>query len=164
MTPEQIIKRLALKPHPEGGYFRESYRSEEGIPEEALPEGYEGPRHFSTAIYYLLTADTSSRMHRLASDEVFHFYLGDPVEWTLLFPDGEIKRVVMGSLLEQGHTLQMVVPAGTWFGGRLAEGGVFGLMGTTVAPGFDTGDFVLGTREELLKKWPKAEKDIVRLT
>jgi len=164
MTAEQIIKMLDLKPHPEGGYFRESYRSEEGIPLEGLPEGYSGPRNFSTAIYYLLTPGTCSRMHRLASDEVFHFYLGDPVHWVLLLPGGDVQRVTMGSLIERGHKVQMTMPAGTWFGGSLSEGGIFGLMGTTVAPGFDVDDFTLAGREELLKGWPSATKDIERLT
>jgi len=164
VTAEQIIKLLDLKPHPEGGYFRETYRSEEGIPQEGLPEGYSGPRHFSTAIYYLLTPETRSRMHRLASDEVFHFYLGDPVTWVLLSPGGDVERVTMGSLVERGHRLQMVVPAGTWFGGFLATGGTFGLMGTTMAPGFDDEDFSLGDRAELLAGWPTAAKEIERLS
>jgi len=164
MTAEQIIKMLDLEPHPEGGYYRETYRSEEGIPEQGLPEGYSGPRCFSTAIYYLLTPDTRSRMHRLASDEIFHFYLGDPVIWVLLFPGGDVRKVTMGSLVERGHRLQSAVPAGTWFGGFLADGGTFGLMGTTMAPGFDEDDFTLGKRDELLKEWPSAEKEILRLT
>ncbi len=164
MTADQIVKLLNLKPHPEGGFFRETYRSEEGIQEEALPEGYSGPRNFSTAIYYLLTPGTCSRMHRLASDEVFHYYLGDPVTWLLLHPGGKVERIVMGSLLEKGHRLQVVIPAGTWFGGALDDRGMFALMGTTVAPGFDTDDFILGNREELLKGWPTCENEIVKLT
>jgi uncharacterized protein len=164
MTAEQIIKLLGLKPHPEGGFFRETYRSEEGIPLEGLPEGYPGPRNFSTAIYYLLTPGTCSKMHRLATDEVFHFYLGDPVTWVLLYAGGDFEQVTMGSLIERGHRVQMTVPAGTWFGGALAEGGTFGLIGSTMAPGFDEEDFHLGERVELTGKWPKAAKEIERLT
>lgn len=164
MTAEQIIKLLDLKPHPEGGFFRETYRSEEGIPLEGLPEGYSGPRNFSTAIYYLLTPGTCSRMHRLASDEVFHFYLGDPVTWVLLYAGGDFERVTMGPLIDRGHRLQLAVPAGTWFGGALNEGGVFGLLGTTMAPGYDEEDFTLADRAELTAGWPKAAKDIERLT
>jgi predicted cupin superfamily sugar epimerase len=158
MTADQIIQSLNLKPHPEGGYYRETYRGPSCIP------GSKPQRFFSTAIYYLLVPDSVSKMHRLASDEMFHFYLGDPVTWVLLRPEGDAQKIVLGQGLEQGQQVQVVIPAGTWFGAYLNEGGSFALMGTTVAPGFEFEDFVLGGREELLALFPKAAEEIRRLT
>ncbi len=103
-------------------------------------------------------------MHRLKSDEIFHFYGGDPVTWVLLAKSGPARKVVLGGSLADGQQVQMVVPAGTWFGGSLNEGGKYALMGTTVAPGFEFEDFEIGGREELLKAFPRAEKEIMRLS
>ncbi|HJT23058.1 MAG TPA: cupin domain-containing protein [bacterium] len=158
MTADDLIKLLGLKPHPEGGYYRESYRSSAPIP-ASNPQ-----RVYSTAIYYMLVPGAVSKLHRLSADEVFHFYMGDPVTWVLLAPGGKVERIILGQDIKKGHLLQMVVPAGTWFGGYLNEGGKFALMGTTVAPGFEFEDFVLGKREELLKAFPRAEKEIFELT
>ncbi|HVZ80451.1 MAG TPA: cupin domain-containing protein [bacterium] len=158
MTAEQLIHLLDLKPHPEGGYFCETYRGPSLIP------GHQPSRHYSTAIYYMLVPGAVSKMHRLGSDEIFHFYLGDPVTWVLLENGGNWRKVVLGSDLGMGQTVQWVVPAGTWFGGYLKEGGRFALMGTTVAPGFDFEDFQLGSRDLLLKEFPGAEAEIMRLT
>ena len=135
MTSEEIIKLLGLMPHPEGGYYKETYRSSTRIPGESRPH--------STAIYYLLVPGSVSKMHRLRSDELFHFYIGDPVTWVLLESSKRVRKVTLGSQLDKGQVPQMIVPAGTWFGGIL-EGGSFALMGTTVAPGFEFEDFELG--------------------
>lgn len=158
MTADEIIKKLDLKPHPEGGFFRETYRSPTVIP------GSEPSRVFSTGIYYMLVPGAVSKMHRLAADEMFHFYLGDPVTWVLLSPDGKAQRVVLGKGMEKGEQLQLVIPSGTWFGGYLNEGGSYALMGTTVAPGFEFEDFVIGKRDELLSRFPQDEKEIRLLT
>jgi uncharacterized protein len=157
LTAERIIGMLELKPHPEGGFYRETYRG-------ALLPGSNPPRAASTAIYYLLIPGAVSRFHRLSCDEVLHFYLGDPVTWVLLEGGGGPRKVRLGPSLEKGERLQCVVPAGTWFGGYLEEGGKYALMGTTVAPGFEFGDFVLGRRDELLAGFPPAEAEINRLT
>lgn len=157
MKQAEIIRRLKLKPHPEGGYFRETYRSPRRIPGSARK------RVYSTAIYYFLDSNSVSKMHRLSADEVFHFHLGDPVTWVLLKPKGKVEKIVLGPKIQKGQKLQMVVPAGTWFGGYL-EKGKYALMGTTVAPGFEFEDFVLGRREELLKAFPKAKREILKLT
>jgi len=164
MKKEDIIKLLDLKPHIEGGYFRETYRAAETIPSRALPERYEGERNFSTAIYYLLTSETRSELHRLKSDEIFHFYIGDPVLMLLLFPDGSSKTAILGTDLKTGQTPQLIVPKNTWMGGMLVEGGKFALLGTTVAPGFDFRDFELGKRKELLQKYPSRKELIIKLT
>jgi predicted cupin superfamily sugar epimerase len=165
ITPEQIISLLGLKPHPaEGGYFAEIYRSDERIPRSALPIRYAGDRSFGTAIYYLLTPATLSAMHRLRTDEVFHFYLGDPVEMLHLRPDGSGCEVRLGADLPGGMRPQVVVPKGVWQGARLAAGGAFALLGTTVAPGFEWEDFEIGDREALVREYPEFRERILELT
>src|SRR4030043_1480467 len=165
LTADQIITLLNLKPHPEeGGYFVETYRSAENILEGALPIRYKGARPFGTAIYYLLTPETFSAMHRLQSDEIFHFYLGDPVEMLQLFPDGSGKLFILGSDILNGMLPQVVVPQGIWQGTRLLRGGDFALLGTTVSPGFELADYEFGRRDELVKSYPKFRELIIALT
>ncbi len=156
VTAEEIIEQLALQPHPEGGFYRETYRSTGKIP------GID--RVYSTGIYYMLVPGAVSKFHSLQQDEMFHFYLGDPVTWVLLRADGQIEKVVLGPKIDLGQRLQLVIPAGTWFGGYLNDGGLYGLMGTTVAPGFEFADFIFGSREELLKGFPLAKDEVLRLT
>ena len=165
LTVETLRALLGLEPHPvEGGYFAETYRSTEQVPAGALPPRYGGARAVSTAIYYLLTPQTFSAMHRLASDEVFHFYLGDPVEMLQLWPDGSQRVVLIGPGLEAGERPQVVVPRGIWQGARLRAGGRFALLGTTVAPGFDYTDYETATRAALLHSHPTAHALILALT
>jgi predicted cupin superfamily sugar epimerase len=165
MSAEEIIERFKLEPHPkEGGFYRETYRCDEGIGREALPERYEKGKPFSTAIYYLLTPDTCSALHRLPTDELFHFYLGDPVIMLELHPDGTSEVVVMGQEIDEGQHVQVIVPKGTWQGSILKEGGRFALLGTTVAPGFDFGDYEPGDRASLTGMYPDEENLIARLT
>ena len=160
--PEDVIRILSLVPLPrEGGFFRETYRSEVRIPASALPPVYSGPRHAGTAIYFLLTPDTVSLIHRLPGDEIFHFYLGDPVEMLQLHPNGKAYSIIIGSDLERGMQLQVVVPAGVWQGSRLVAGGRFALMGTTMAPGFEFEDFEAGNRAVLLRQFPEYA-DLIR--
>lgn len=154
-TPEEIIRILGLTPlHTEGGYFRESYRSDAAIPPGALPGGYVGTRSAGSAIYYLLTAGMVSILHRLRTDEIYHFYLGDPVELLLLHPDGTGETKLIGCGLPGGERPQVVVPGGVWQGSRVVAGGRFALMGTTMAPGFDPADFEAGDREALIRAYP----------
>src|SRR5262249_5467348 len=129
-----------------------------------LPNRYRGQRSASTAIYYLLTPNTFSAMHRLASDEVFHFYMGSPVEMLQLLPDGQGKVSIMGTDLQAQQSPQIMVPAGVWQGSRLALGGSFALMGTTVAPGFDFADYESGERERLIEQYPEFAEMIRELT
>ncbi len=156
MTSAEVIRLLDLKPHPEGAFYRESYRSPNTIPGLS--------RAYSTGIYYLLVPGAVSKFHSLTSDEMFHFYLGDPVTWVLLRPGGKVEKVVLGNKLDRGNVLQLVIPSGTCFGGYLNEGGNWGLMGTTVAPGFDFADLAFGQKEDLLKAYPSARVEIDRLT
>lgn len=149
---------------PEGGFFRETYRSRLRIPKSALPGVYGQRRDAGTAIYYLLTAETFSAIHRLPGDELYHFYLGDPVE-LFVFPDGgRSQRILLGHDLARGQRPQALVPGGCWQGARLVSGGRWALLGTTMAPGFDYRDFVLGRRDELIRRYPRKRSLIVQLS
>jgi predicted cupin superfamily sugar epimerase len=152
MTADEIKQLLGLTPHPcEGGWFVQTWRSEEVIPHAALPERYPSARFAGTCIYYLLEPGTFSEMHRLASDEIFHFYYGDPVEMLQIGPDGSSRRVVLGSDLAAGQQVQLVVPRNVWQGSRLVAGGSVALLGCSVSPGFDYADYESGSLERLLK-------------
>ena len=165
LTVEALRGLLGLTPHPvEGGYFNETYRSDEQLPAAALPPRYGAPRALGTAIYYLLTPDTFSALHRLASDEIFHFYLGDPVEMLQLHPDGSHRVVLTGPDLEAGQRPQVIVPRHIWQGARLIPGGRHALLGTTVAPGFDYTDYETAQRPHLLTTHPQARNLITALT
>ena len=164
MTAEEVIALLDLQPHPvEGGFFRETYRSSEVLPHSLLPRNT-GPRSLATAIYYLLTPKTVSALHRLPTDEIFHFYLGDPVRILQLWPDGTVRTLTLGTDLQAGQLPQTVVPGGVWQGSHLVDGGKFALLGATMAPGFDYADYAAGKREELKRIWPAHAILIERLT
>lgn len=164
ITVDEIKAALGLKPLPmEGGYYAETYRAPESFAEGALPKGFDGPRSLATAIYYLLTPDTFSAMHRLRSDEVYHFYAGGPVEMLLLGPGGTVRTLTLGPDILGGMQAQAVVPKGVWQGSRLKEGS-FALLGTTMAPGFDPADYEHGSREDLIGSFPEARELIVALT
>lgn len=165
VSAEQIRALLHLQPLPiEGGFFVESYRSAETVPTAALPERYRGPRSYGTAIYFLLSPDTQSALHRLQTDEVWHFYLGDAVELLQLAPDGSGQAVLMGTDLPAGQRPQVVVPRGVWMGARLRPGGQAALLGMTMAPGFDPADFEAGDRETLLAAYPGFSSWVAALT
>jgi predicted cupin superfamily sugar epimerase len=166
-TADEIIAALDLKPHPiEGGYFRETYRSTGMIPGDGLPGGYLpcAGRSMGTAIYYLLTAETFSEMHRVPTEEIFHFYLGGPVRMLQLFPGGAGREHVIGPDIAGGQQPQLVVPAGVWQGSRLEPGFDFVLLGATMAPGFDYADYEQGRREELVGLYPAFAEQICGLT
>lgn len=166
-TAEQLMAHLDLEPLPvEGGYFRQTHRSEETIPRRALPGRYRTDKTFSTAIYFLLTAepDCFSALHALPTEEVYHFYLGDPVELLLLRPEGKSERVILGQDIFGGQQVQFVVPRGVWQGSRLVPGGRWALLGTTMAPGFDPEDYVGGVREKLVERYPDQAELIRTLT
>lgn len=160
MGPEEIIEILGLKPlHPEGGYYRENYRSPLFV---SVPDGrLTSQRSLTTTIYYLLTPDSFSAIHRLLSDEIYHFYLGDPVEMILLYPDGSGRKLILGHQINEGQQLQFVVPAGVWQGAILGVGGRYALLGTTVSPGYDQRDFCLGNIN-LAEKYPMFADQISR--
>jgi predicted cupin superfamily sugar epimerase len=159
MTANEIKELLKLEPHPvEGGYFRRTYTSTLNVRLER------GERSAGTAIYYLLEPGTFSEMHVLVSDELFHFYLGDPVEMLQLWPSGETRVVTLGPDLAAGHHVQLLVPAGVWQGTRLLGDGKVALLGCSVVPGFDFADYQSGNCAELAEKWPGETERIRALT
>jgi hypothetical protein len=159
VTADEIKALLNLEPHPaEGGFYRRTYASE-GKAE--LPRG---SRSLGTAIYYLLEPGAFSAMHVLASDEIFHFYLGDPVEMLQLYPGGRSAVFTLGPDIAAGQHVQLVVPAGVWQGSRLIEGGKVALLGCTVTPGFDFADYRSASYDELAAKWPAQAERIRALT
>jgi len=165
MNAEQIIRLFRMKPLPaEGGFYVETYRSKESIPADALPERYERQRSLGTSILYLLTADNFSALHRIKSDEIFHFYLGDSVEMLQLHPDGSGEVITLGTDIAAGQRPQVTVPCGTWQGCSLKSGGDYALMGCTVWPGFEFEDYQQGRRESLAKEYPNYRQLIIRLT
>ena len=165
LTVRDIIELLRLESlSQEGGYYRETYRSELVVPREALPVGYGGDRTASTAIYYLLTPTDCSLLHRVKSDEVFHFYAGDAVEMLQLWPGSDGRVVRIGNNLVAGDVPQMIVPKGVWQGARLTAGGRWALLGTTVAPGFEFADYAHGERRDLLARYPGFAEQIRLLT
>ncbi len=161
----ELIALLNLQPHPrEGGFFRETYRSGHRLPAPALPGHYGAERSVSTAIYYLLTPGTCSALHRLATDEIFHFYFGGPVRMLQLHPDGQGREVILGPDPTRGQEPQVIVPAGVWQGSLLEPGAEFALLGCTVAPGFEYADYQGGDRTELTARYPAFADLIRRLT
>jgi predicted cupin superfamily sugar epimerase len=156
-----IIERLGLEPHPERGFYQETYRASLAVDSTA----HGGARPASTAIYFLVTADEpDTHLHRLKSDEVFHLYDGGPLEIVRLFADGTWDAARLGMNLDAGERPQIVVPAGTWFGTMLAPGASHCLVGCTVAPGFDFADFELAEGPELAARYPGAADRIRRMS
>ncbi|MDD2237154.1 MAG: cupin domain-containing protein [Kiritimatiellae bacterium] len=158
------IESLELNPHPEGGYYKEVYRSEMILSAEALPARFGAPRNCCTSIYYLLERGDFSAFHRMRQDEIWHFYDGGPARIHLLLEGGVYHSILLGRVPEQGYVLQGVVPGGCWFGAEPLEETDFVLVGCTVAPGFDFADFELARRAELTAAYPEQEALIHRLT
>lgn len=159
-----LVDALNLLPHPEGGYFREIYRSSHVVGQEALPAGYPGNRSASTSIYFLLPGDSFSAFHRLRADEIWHFYMGDPITLHLIHPDSRYDQIIVGSDVLSGQSCQVVIPAGTWFAARVEKTSGYGLIGCTVAPGFDFADFELAKRSELVARFPQHKNLITSFT
>lgn len=167
LTAEQLIACYSLKPLPvEGGYYRQTHLADEVIPAAGLPGRFGSARAASTAILYLLTSSPGcfSALHRLNSDEVWHFYLGDPVEMLFLYPDGRSEKALLGPDVLNGQQVQLTVPHGVWQGARLREGGRLALLGTTMAPGYTPEDVTFGERKKLLAAYPGQAALIKTLT
>ena len=154
LTAAETIAALSLRPHPEGGHYRQSHVADETIAADALPARYDGPRVHATVIYFLLAHDEISHLHRLRSDEVWHFYRGAALRVHVFAPDGGYRAYRLGHDLAGGERCQLVVPRGHWFGAEgIADSG-FALVGNTVAPGFDFADFELARAEALTAAYP----------
>jgi len=158
------IKKLGLKRHPEGGYYRETYRCDDIIPESALPERYEGARSISTAIYFLLCGTDFSAFHRIKADELWHFYYGSSLTIHIIDQAGSYSEIALGSGSEKGESFQATVKSGCWFGANLADPLSFALVGCTVAPGFDFRDFEMADGNELSRLYPEHASIIKKLT
>jgi len=154
MNADEIIKKLELQPHPEGGYFKETYRSSEIIDVESLPKRYSGNRAFSTQIFFLLKGNQFSTFHKLNSDETWHFHLGCSVEIISISPDGTLTRTILGINLYDEQLPQHTIPAGVWFAAKPLELLSYTLVSCSVAPGFDFTDFELGDKDLLKKQFP----------
>jgi hypothetical protein len=155
MKAEAIIKKLNLIAHPEGGYYSETYRSEEFYNPESLPNRYHGSRTFSTLIYFLLREDQVSLFHRLVSDEVWHFYFGSPIILHTIDINGNYNQKIVGTKVLDDESPQVIIRRNTWFAAELKEKSQFSLVGCTVAPGFEFRDFELGNRDYLIKNFPQ---------
>jgi predicted cupin superfamily sugar epimerase len=157
------VTALKLSPHPEGGYYKEVYRSAESVSKSALPERFSGDRNYCTSIYYLLRSGDFSAFHRIRSDEIWHFYEGDALDLHILH-NGEYRHVVIGRDVAAGQCLQYVVPAGAWFASTPRVGAEYALLGCTVSPGFDFADFEMAQREELISHYPGAAAVVTAFT
>jgi uncharacterized protein len=158
------IEKLALEAHPEGGFYRQTYKADLVLPREALPPQFTGPRAASTAIYFLLEGKSFSAFHRLRCDELWHFYAGAPLLVHVIGGSGEHSKILLGNDPEAGETLQAVVKAESWFASHVKDGKSFTLVGCTVAPGFDFEDFELAKREELTRHYPRHRELIEKFT
>lgn len=161
---EKLVQQLALLPHPEGGYYRELYRSQGTFSEKGLNGHFEGDRNYCTSIYFLLTSDNFSAFHRIKQDEIWHFYQGSPLFVHEIDSNRKYHRHALGMNLDSGQRPQLVVPAGSWFGSSVQEEGSYSLVGCTVAPGFDFRDFELADRGLLTAEYPEYRKQIEALT
>jgi len=161
---EDYISKLNLIKHPEGGWYREIYKSEELIKQEYLPKRFSGNRHHSTSIYYLLRSHEYSAFHRIKSDEQWHFYDGDTIIIHMINNAGKYTIAKLGRDLDAGEVLQFTVPHSTWFAAAVEKPDSFALVGCTVSPGFHFDDFEMGERKELAKQFPEIEYVISRFT
>ena len=158
------IDKLDLQPHPEGGYFKETYRSHEVIPKNALPERFGGDRVFSTCIYFLLNKKNFSAFHVIKQDEIWHFYEGSSLTLHIIDQDGNYSTLKLGREFENGESLQAVVKAGCLFAAAIDNKDSYSLVGCTVAPGFEFADFEMPSRHELVKRHPEFREVIERFT
>ena len=161
---ENLIQKLKLEPHPEGGFYKETYRSAGEIKTDSLAPEYQGKRNYSTCIYFLLTSDTFSAFHKIHQDEIWHFYDGSPIILYVIYPNGDYSEITIGSDIEHGQVPQFVVQGGAWFAAKVKNENDFSLLGCTVSPGFDFHDFELASREALLASFPQHCEIITKLT
>lgn len=160
----ELVQVLGLLPHPEGGFYKETYRSELSIKKEVLPSDFSGDRNCSTGIYFLLAGENKSRFHRIKSDEMWHHYEGSAVIIHMITPGGEYSKIKLGKDFSKGDIQQAVVPAGVWFGAELEDKSGWCLTGCTVSPGFDFADFELAEREKLEHQFPEHSSIINHLS
>lgn len=164
MTAQEIINKFELTEHPEGGFYKETYRSNGIIKNENLTDAFVGDRNYSTSIYFLLTSEKFSAFHKINQDEIWHFYKGTTLKLHVISPDGDYSFVLVGNDIENDEQPQFVVPATYWFAAEVIKENSYAFTGCTVAPGFDFNDFVLLKREELITLFPQHTEIITKLT
>lgn len=161
--PQYYISKLGLEPHPEGGYFKRTFESQEQITDQELTVDFEGKRMLYTSIYFLLTSNDVSHFHRLQSDELWYYHAGSPLSVHMIDENGEYTEYKLGLDLENGEVPQVLVPKNTIFGSSVKDRETFSLVGCMVSPGFEYQDFELFTQEELLLKYPEHKEIIVKI-
>ena len=161
-TKEQWVDELSLMPHPEGGFYKETYRAEDQLDLNAIYPNRYGKRSLSTGIYFLLDKSNFSAFHRIKSDEMWHFYDGDPLVVHMIDDEGNYTSQTIGRDINNGEKLQFVVKGGLWFASEVKNGGEYSLVGCTVSFGFDFQDFELAD-SRLIEKFPQNELLINRL-
>jgi len=161
---EEIIEKFDLSPHPEGGYFKETYRSSGEIDKNSLPQSYQGNRNYATCIYFLLTSDTFSAFHKIKQDEIWHFYAGAPIKLYIISEEGVYSEQIIGTNFSEGQIPQFVVPGNHWFAAKTITNNDYSFAGCSVSPGFDFKDFELPGRKELIAKFPEHKEIITGLT
>ena len=157
---KKLIQQFDLQPHPEGGWYKQTYKSSEQVAASALPERFKADRAFSTAIYFLLEKGNFSAFHRIKSDECWHFYTGDPLLVYVIQQNGTLDIITIGNDPGKEQMFQYVVPANCWFASRPAPGSEYCFVGCTVSPGFEFDDFELANANDLAALYP-AHKDII---
>jgi uncharacterized protein len=162
-TADFWIKNLQLLPHPEGGYFREVFRSPETISAGALPERYKSEHSFATSIYFLLKSDQISTFHRLKSDEIWYFYDGSPITVYIIDKEGKLSQNIVGRNILNNEQLQLVIPHECWFAAKVVRKDSYTLVGCNVAPGFDFNDFELAEKSELIECFPQHQELISKM-
>ncbi len=161
---QELIKTLALTPHPEGGYYKETYRSKGSIAKTSLPNEFDGARNYCTSIYFLLPSDSFSAFHKIKQDEIWNYHEGSALQIHQISPEGIYSYVILGNNLSLGQQFQHVVPANYWFAATVIQQNSYTLVGCTVAPGFDFNDFILANRQQLATKFPQHKAIINKLT
>ncbi len=164
ISADYWIENLGLQKHPEGGYFKEVYRSDEKAASDSLPERYTGDRHYSTSIYFLIKENDFSAFHRIKSDEIWHFHAGTSMMIYIIDEKGTLQKRRIGNDPEEGDELQVMIPKQQWFAAELIDKSSYGLVGCTVAPAFDFDDFELAVKNQLIKEFPKYKDLIERLS
>lgn len=163
-TAEYWIQCLDLKPHPEGGFFREVYRSVNNVFRNNLPKSISGDRRLATSIYYLLRSEDISKFHRLKSDEIWYYHFGSSIRIVMIDQEGVKRTLMLGTRVEKAEKPQVLIPAGTIFGAQLIDKNSFGLFGCVVVPGFEYDNFELFSREDLLQAYPRHADTIIKFT
>ncbi len=161
---KEIVRKLEMTPHPEGGFYKETYRSTGVIPKVVLGEVFSGERYYSTAIYFLITSDNFSAFHKINQDEIWHYYKGSSLYVHVIDLKGKYSKYTVGANLDQDELPQLVVPAGCWFASSVKDINSYSLVGCTVSPGFDYDDFELANRAALISEFPECDDIIMQYT